>query len=430
MPKYTCFVISPIGEEGTEVHEEYQDLFDLIIKPALEIYDMDVRRGDHFVNEGRIDDSVIKNVQMADICICDISMPNVNVYYELGRRDETGKPVLLLKRRGTDPSPVDIATRRYFEYDWEGRRAIREAQDHIRSFVEPLIEQGFEQAGKSATIGDLAETLARMERKIDRMAERRVGDRPPSTSTALDLDGAGTDPLRRLQVALIQRNVPLAEEAMGQLRYRMGTVQFYDQVVEVVSGIGSLAAGVMLAEFADEFFDTDATFKQKVDYLGCLVGYANRTDREQDVLDLVLRLCDRLDAAAGGEDPELVAQIDNQKNRLYNGLYTNTEDTAWLDKAIACLEHAMTVCPCGFLHYNLAVCRLQYGEATGEGRHFELAREAVDACLADDGDEVDADHLELACKIYARLNDERFDDVFERLGAVDQARAFLLERQL
>ena len=79
MPKYTCFVISPIGEEGTEVHEEYQDLFDLIIKPALEIYDMDVRRGDHFVNEGRIDDSVIKNVQMADICICDISMPNVNV---------------------------------------------------------------------------------------------------------------------------------------------------------------------------------------------------------------------------------------------------------------------------------------------------------------------------------------------------------------
>ena len=32
--KYTCFVISPIGDEGTELHEEYQDLFDLIIVPA------------------------------------------------------------------------------------------------------------------------------------------------------------------------------------------------------------------------------------------------------------------------------------------------------------------------------------------------------------------------------------------------------------
>ena len=113
-------------------------------------------------------DSVIKNIQEADICICDISEPNPNVYYESGRRDETGKPVVLLKKKGTAQSPVDIATRRYIEYEWEGRYGIRDAQDHIRSMVGPMIEQGFEDSGKGATLRDnpmearlLAEELKR-----------------------------------------------------------------------------------------------------------------------------------------------------------------------------------------------------------------------------------------------------------------------------
>lgn len=110
MAKYQCFVISPIGNEGTEVYLEYKDLYELIICPALEIYDIEVKRGNHFVSDDKIDDSVIKNIQEADICICDISEPNPNVYYELGRRDETGKPIVLLKKKGTPQSPVDIAT--------------------------------------------------------------------------------------------------------------------------------------------------------------------------------------------------------------------------------------------------------------------------------------------------------------------------------
>lgn len=105
MSKYNCFVISPIGKEGTDIYQDYKDLLDLIIIPALEVYDMKVMRGDHAITEDKIDTSVIKNIQDADICICDITEPNPNVYYELGRRDETGKPVMLLKRKGSPSSP-------------------------------------------------------------------------------------------------------------------------------------------------------------------------------------------------------------------------------------------------------------------------------------------------------------------------------------
>ena len=42
MSKYNCFVISPIGKEGTDIYQDYKDLLDLIITPALEVYDMKV----------------------------------------------------------------------------------------------------------------------------------------------------------------------------------------------------------------------------------------------------------------------------------------------------------------------------------------------------------------------------------------------------
>ena len=47
MSKYTCFVISPIGQMGTQIRQDADDLLELIIEPALEIYDFKVIRGDH-----------------------------------------------------------------------------------------------------------------------------------------------------------------------------------------------------------------------------------------------------------------------------------------------------------------------------------------------------------------------------------------------
>ena len=122
MSQYTCFVISPIGKEGTELYQRYKDLLELIIIPALERSDgLEVIRGDHCIREARIDTSVIEKVQNADLCICDITEPNPNVFYELGRRDETGKPILLLKQAESGELPVDIATRRYVKYNWKRR---------------------------------------------------------------------------------------------------------------------------------------------------------------------------------------------------------------------------------------------------------------------------------------------------------------------
>lgn len=427
--KHTCFVISPIGDEGTELYQEYKDLFELIIVPALEVFDFEVRRGDHFVNDDKIDDSVIRNIQDADICICDISIPNPNVYYELGRRDETGKPILLLKRKGSGQCPVDIATRRYFEYEWEGRYAIREAQNHIRTFVEPLVEMGFEERGSSATLSDIADCLNRVERKLDRLSKAERGSGVLSATAAASIPTDNTDPKDKFKLALMQKNVPLAEQAMDQLQYRMEKLSFYDQVVEQVASMGSSRAGNMLIEFAEEFFDSNMSFKKKTEYIGSLVSYSNKSNREEEVLDLILSLCGRLERSADGVEPAQIVSIYNQQNRLFYGIYRNTNDVLWLDKAVAALYKAIGISKHNFLFYNLATCQFARFRSGGDTEALKAAREAIESCLERDQKE-DKDHLELACKIYAKLEDPKLGDVFERLAKLDPVAAQILARDL
>lgn len=416
MKKHTCFVISPIGDEGSEIYQEYKDLFELIIVPALEIFDFDVKRGDHFISENKIDDSVIKNIQESDICICDISMPNPNVYYELGRRDETGKPVLLLKKKGTPQTPVDIATRRFFEYEWEGRYAIRDAQSHIRDFVRPLVEEGFEARSGSASLADIADSIARIERKLDRI-QSSGGARTSFTPTVAPTDN--TDPVDKLKLALMQRNIPLAEEAMQQLQYRMDPMVFLDQVATQVASMGSTMAGDLIIEKAYEFFDCkEASFKKKIEYLGCLVSFATRKNREEEVMDTVLRLCSSLELQANEVPVEQVVQIYNQQNRLFHGIYLNTHNSEWLDRAIHALRKGISICPTDYLFFNLATCFFRYAVDNSDAESVRLAKEAIDNCMKLERAD-DKDHLELACKIYHLLDDPNLSDLLERLNAID-----------
>jgi len=47
MPPKKCFVISPIGQSGSEVREHADDVFDFIIKPAMAEVGIAVYRADH-----------------------------------------------------------------------------------------------------------------------------------------------------------------------------------------------------------------------------------------------------------------------------------------------------------------------------------------------------------------------------------------------
>ena len=417
--KYSCFVVCAIGEPGSEIREDADDLLELIIKPALEIYDFDVLRGDHRSEANQIDIDVIKSVQDADLCIIDISRPNPNVYYELGRRDETGKDRILLRSRSAGDMPVDIATQRYIQYDFNDRHSIRDAVKQIRNFVEPMIDRGFE-SSTGASLADIAAALSRLERKMDRISggSASAGSATPTVVAPPPVDG---DPREVFTLAARQRNLPLLERALDQLALSMDKLSFLDYYVEVAAGRGLIKAGQMLIDNAVEFMDSPMSFRKKIEYLGSLVGFLTRNDRELEQLDLVEKLCSSLWALREGAAPKDIAQIFNQRNRLYHGIYGLTDDPQWLRKAIHELEQAKEYAGDeSYIYFNLAMIYRAAGE-------LQNAKTNVLRAIEIDADKPDADHLEIACKILRKLDDPDYPAMLERLRAVSPVKAALIE---
>ncbi|MBQ7196015.1 MAG: hypothetical protein IJS40_01255 [Synergistaceae bacterium] len=425
----TCFLITPIGEAGSETRQYYDDLRDLIVKPVLEPMGFTVLRGDHRSEAGQIDIDVIRAVQESDLCIADLSMPNPNVFYEFGRRDETGKPLILLKSRGSDSLPVDVATRRYIEYDLDTRRGIIDAHEQLKNFVKPLMERGFESSGTGASLAELAEVTRRIERKIDRLMHGTKGQTQTLSSDGGNTSGIpkGVDPKDYFIYALRQQNIPAAEAAMNALKVRVNHHRWLDFYVEQAASIGSVSAGDILIENAREFIDESETFKEKTEYLGCLTTNLLRTDRESANLELVEQICRGLKATSENEDPELQIEPYNQLNRLYYGIYITTKDREWLEKALKELRGALQIKEdAAHIHYNIATCLKRRNE---EG-DMEIALEHVLRCIELDGDDLDDDHIETACEILHELQDERLSEFLDMLEGVNQIKATLLRGRL
>ena len=60
----TCFVISPIGKEGTEVHSKFKDIFEYIIKKSIKDsgYELRVIRADDINRSGSFIKDILENI--------------------------------------------------------------------------------------------------------------------------------------------------------------------------------------------------------------------------------------------------------------------------------------------------------------------------------------------------------------------------------
>ena len=416
--KPICFVISPIGLPGSEVRQNADDLLDFIIKPALEIFDFQVVRGDHRSEPNQIDVDVIQMVQDAQLCICDVTGLNPNVMYELGRRDETMKDVIVMKKIG-EHLPIDLGSRRCIEYDLSTPRSAKEAQEQIRSFVEPMIQRGFDSSGRAATLRDIVSVLDRMERKVDSMrkdlknAGGAVSGGAFGSSSSEGL--GGLSPLQAFRKARQTNDLALIEVALANLQKSTEHFRFLDQYVEVAASMGSNAAGNYLIECFREFMDSDRPFREKYDYIAYLITYAGKTDREPEIVQMVEDAANGLLSVEDMEDSEKwKACLYNQLNRLYWGVFLNTAQEEYRLKTLSALSLAVEYDPNEPAYYfNIAVVQENYD--------FDAALDAIEHCLTleDAAGQSDLDHLEKAYKLYKRADDPRSFDMLERIRAVN-----------
>ena len=133
-----CFVISPIGEEGSAIRKHADDVFNYIIQPAMQECHIQAFRSDHLDKPGRISEQMFRYLYSSELCIAILTGYNPNVFYELALAQSAQRPVIILIEKG-QALPFDISDLRSVYYDLEiasfvNRTHIQRVVNFIKEF--------------------------------------------------------------------------------------------------------------------------------------------------------------------------------------------------------------------------------------------------------------------------------------------------------
>jgi len=128
-----CFIISPIGAEGSEMREHADLVREFIIEPAMAELGIYAYRSDHNLSAGRITEQMFGSLLADDMCIAVLTYQNPNVFYELAIAQSAGRPTVIMVEKGATV-PFDLHDLRRIEYDFNPR-AIRD-----KVYVNQLID--------------------------------------------------------------------------------------------------------------------------------------------------------------------------------------------------------------------------------------------------------------------------------------------------
>jgi Site-specific recombinase XerD len=111
-----CFVIAPIGEEGSDIRRRSDQVLKHIIALAAEKCGYETIRADSISEPGMITSQVIQHILDDALVIADITGRNPNVFYELAIRHAIRKPIVQIIQTG-EHIPFDVAQSRTIPVD-------------------------------------------------------------------------------------------------------------------------------------------------------------------------------------------------------------------------------------------------------------------------------------------------------------------------
>lgn len=189
--KKKCFVVTPIGNDNTDIRRHIDGIIDQAIKPALEDkFEIEVAHRKYEI--GSINDRIINSIHQADLVIANLTTLNPNVMFELAMRYSFGKPVIVIAEKGTK-LPFDIIDENTIFYinDPAGAADLKDTLskfegniDYSRSDYGPIysalkkvsilekVKEGVEDP--ELGLGFIMKRLDQIERKIDRDSEQRL----------------------------------------------------------------------------------------------------------------------------------------------------------------------------------------------------------------------------------------------------------------
>lgn len=146
--KKKCFIIMPIStpnnwlQNYSNDEDHFKHVLNHLIIPSIEKAGLEsippITKGSEIIH-GKI----IQNIENADLVLCDMSILNPNVFFELGIRIAINKPVCLIKDDLTEKVPFDTAIINCHHYlstlnPWTLDIEIDNLVDHIKESFERI----------------------------------------------------------------------------------------------------------------------------------------------------------------------------------------------------------------------------------------------------------------------------------------------------
>jgi hypothetical protein len=218
--KRNCFVIAPIGEDGSPTRIRSNKVMKYLIKPVVEEMGYVAARGDEINKVGYITSEVIDRIINDDLVIADLTDLNPNVFYELAVRHAIRKPFVQLIQH-TQDLPFDVHGMRTIAVDLDPE-ALDRAKEQLREAIEWL-DQNMDRVvtpisyaittqelrGSSSTenaiLLQLSQTLPQLTEAFQELRAVMVAD--PTTSETDRQDAVAFEHLRNLVHDLTQRGL-------------------------------------------------------------------------------------------------------------------------------------------------------------------------------------------------------------------------------
>lgn len=137
--KKKCFIITPIGDNGSEIRRHIDGIIDAALIPVLEEhFDYELEVAHRIDAPGNIPKQVITSIYHSDLVVANLTGNNPNVMYELALRHCFGTAVIVIAEDGTK-IPADIVSERTIFYvnDAQG---VLDLKDKLESMVQRIQE--------------------------------------------------------------------------------------------------------------------------------------------------------------------------------------------------------------------------------------------------------------------------------------------------
>lgn len=131
-----CFIITPIGDEGSPERKHADTMLRHLISPVLEELKLVPIRADQIGKPGHITKQTVEHIAYCRVCITDLSFGNQNAHYELGVRHAFNLASVQIIRKG-DKIPFDVQQGRTIIIDTSDPYTI---MDRIGSAKAELVE--------------------------------------------------------------------------------------------------------------------------------------------------------------------------------------------------------------------------------------------------------------------------------------------------